>query len=731
MVSEGVFVLVDAVIRTSWGYSRITSFAPHVKVAFGSDWEIWKRSNASYIGFFVKAGSTSSTIATTQALIETWFKSNGIDTSIAVPTAPQPTTPLPAYFTVRSTPTGAKIFLDSANTGKTTNARIEVLPGQHRIAVDLTGYYPRFQDTTATAGTSKTIEFTLSSTTPPPEAVPAPTTGITWEQMSPTEQTEMLQAIENMPRGTAYAMGPEDIMLYMGLPSLLSVATKLGKGLLSYATLSLPKFAPLGEAGFIKIIQTQPAAATGLEKAIAKNLVQEVAEGSINSEKFALAINSAKPSMQKALAQAIYEATESATTKAISVLTSTKNGRIAFVNLQPYLKALGKPALAKIAKTIMQVSQIVSLPLMAIFAATQIPQLFFLSTFARTEIPSTVNFQLKKYEDSIETLFYDLGTAIKNKDAVRATAIKTQIEENIAAYEKYVNESDFQGTPVKRILIDNNMYEPTITMLATFKAKLGQAQEQEISILGPEVPPGIPGEVPTGKGRLQLIIYDKATNTRVKMPLLVNGILQPYTLDAYNIDLPEGAHEIVLEKDGWQRNTDTIYITAGKVEAINVFMEETAEPEIPMPPTPPEPPIPPEPTKGRLQITANVTASIFSGGADTGNTTPALIELLPGIYDITLSAEGFADETKTGYVKAGETYSLAFLLTSTTAGPITKKAWRQDIDSAPSGAKILVNYAFTGKWTPDYVLLDPGIYIISMVKSGFKRWNQAITLEEF
>jgi hypothetical protein len=134
---------------------------------------------------------------------------------------------------------------------------------------------------------------------------------------------------------------------------------------------------------------------------------------------------------------------------------------------------------------------------------------------------------------------------------------------------------------------------------------------------------------------------------------------------------------------------------------------------------------------GRVQVTANVEAEIWSAGTNTEFRTPALFELLPGIYDITLKAEGYLEETKTAYVKAGEVYSLAFLLTSETAGPSAHKAWRLDVDSSPASAKILINYSFTGKYTPDYVLLDPGAYVVSLTKSGYQRWETPVTLEEF
>lgn len=54
---------------------------------------------------------------------------------------------------------------------------------------------------------------------------------------------------------------------------------------------------------------------------------------------------------------------------------------------------------------------------------------------------------------------------------------------------------------------------------------------------------------------------------------------------------------------------------------------------------------------------------------------------------------------------------------------------RIDITSTPSGAKISVDGSFTGKWTPDFVLLEPGTYEVTLDKSRFKTWRGIITLE--
>jgi hypothetical protein len=63
---------------------------------------------------------------------------------------------------VQSTPGGAKIFLDGANTGKTTKATLKnVAAGTHTVKVEKTGYDPEEQTVTVTANRTVNVSFTL------------------------------------------------------------------------------------------------------------------------------------------------------------------------------------------------------------------------------------------------------------------------------------------------------------------------------------------------------------------------------------------------------------------------------------------------------------------------------------------------------------------------------------------------------------------------------------------
>ena len=68
---------------------------------------------------------------------------------------------------VTSAPAGAGIRLDTSGTGSVTPAMLtNVSPGQHRIDLDLPGYYPANSTVSVTAGSTVNADFTLVKETP-------------------------------------------------------------------------------------------------------------------------------------------------------------------------------------------------------------------------------------------------------------------------------------------------------------------------------------------------------------------------------------------------------------------------------------------------------------------------------------------------------------------------------------------------------------------------------------
>ena len=103
----------------------------------------------------------------------------------------------------------------------------------------------------------------------------------------------------------------------------------------------------------------------------------------------------------------------------------------------------------------------------------------------------------------------------------------------------------------------------------------------------------------------------------------------------------------------------------------------------------------------------------------------------PGYHAIKISKTGKKTWLKTVYVSAGDTITVSPAFeddpsststgtgTGTTTTTTTETTQRVYINTEPTQAKVLVNGGATGEWTPCYLDLPNGYYIISTVKSGY------------
>jgi len=99
------------------------------------------------------------------------FKKKSSSTTTTVP-------PSGGSVSVSSTPTGAKIYLDSVDTGKTTNATLSgVSSGDHTVKLIKEGYKDYEQNVTVTAGQTASVSATLTKNT---VSVTSPSSGASW-----------------------------------------------------------------------------------------------------------------------------------------------------------------------------------------------------------------------------------------------------------------------------------------------------------------------------------------------------------------------------------------------------------------------------------------------------------------------------------------------------------------------------------------------------------------------
>jgi hypothetical protein len=122
---------------------------------------------------------------------------------------------------------------------------------------------------------------------------------------------------------------------------------------------------------------------------------------------------------------------------------------------------------------------------------------------------------------------------------------------------------------------------------------------------------------------------------------------------------------------------------------------------------------PAAPTTGELYITSvppGATVEI-AGRSEPGKTPQIMNTLSPGSYKVTVSKNGYAPETRSIEVVAGNRATLDVRLVAT-KGYLT-------VSGNPAGANILIDGKDTGKLTPSDFTLDPATHSVTVRKDGF------------
>ena len=722
--------MASAQFVSPWGFSIRIPDSPHTVVSSGARHVIVRSAAGNFYPLALVGDVTYNSVFSSLSEAQAWVDGKKLYAAPAVVVPAQPSLPSPAYITVRSVPAGADIYIDSGSTGKKTNARVEVSPGTHNVGVSLSGYNSMVQLKDAVAGSTKFAEFTLSPITAAPAPAPAPTpapspvpsydwknlvadTTAFWGNWISGNIVERDRAANRIYEGHLSKLAPEEINRVKEELAINGLIVLVAGGLIKLAGIAFPATSPAdltnATAGTIR---AQAATSPAAVKAWFKALSPQEAGAVLDTLGTTTTGRSAADAIIRIVAPAGLLAKGTALKVGLLGLVGMAITWLAFeeIDIIPGLRksgALPTEPLDKLQQLSFDTSGLVKRMESVKFSCDQAGYNAVIA-----EIP-VIN---KRFDELVEYARANPLNADQAKALVQVAASKLGIgipPSSTAMYDMIVSAKD---TFNRNIEIEKT----AVQVKCVFGAEEAAAVAAQ----------GVPGEVPAGKVRLQVIVYNKATNTRLKVPLLVDGVLQTYTLDAYNLDLTPESHELVFEEEGWTRYTDIIDLSDKKPKAINVFMEETPAPEVPTPEAPPTPTEEEKPKEGRVQITANVKAEIWVAGIDTGLTTPRVITSLPGSVDITLKAEGYVEQTKTAYVRTDQPYTLAFMLKSTEEGPAAQKVWRVDFVSEPPSAKISVNYAFTGKYTPDYIYLYPGNYIFHITKGGYKPYAEERLLEE-
>jgi len=135
--------------------------------------------------------------------------------------------PITAIY-VTSTPTGAKIYLDNTDTGKTTNNTLtNVTPGAHAVKLVKEGYRDYEQSVTAVTGQTVNVNATLTKNT---ITVTGPAAGVTWAKG--TEYTIQWTTDSTVTSGPAsLGITNVNIDLYKSFSKVLTIASNTSNDL--------------------------------------------------------------------------------------------------------------------------------------------------------------------------------------------------------------------------------------------------------------------------------------------------------------------------------------------------------------------------------------------------------------------------------------------------------------------------------------------------------------------
>lgn len=648
--------------------------------------------------------------------------------------------------------------------------KLEISPGQHSVDLTADGYENRNYSHNWILGES----FPAQSFSMKEEEIelPLPTN---WNELSATEQQTFLNEVSGMKSGAIEPIDWTDFALLIGPGSLLKLGTGAIKGLFSAIKISIPRLTPLTSKGFINIIKSAP------------KVIEEI-QIKTSSELWDLALKSPETVVAWFKALKPGEYTAFLNTLKNPVVKYATDQKVARLILDDAAKNL--PLSSKLIALLPSGKQMILLGagIAGIASWASVDNLTWVLTGAIRDL-----IQAGEYEKALESIagarttlkgIYDnpVWSLVANVftggmakgvydgmftflDSQEVIALKGQAEGKLGSIaiktvpagatiwiddkqKTYPSNTVYDEQPVgqHKIRLELKGY---ITETKEIEIKTGEQTEviHEFTL--------IDEEMPSTAGRLQWDTKNNTTKASIGASFYVNGRLEKSFASSYVVDLKPGTYELKWTAIGYEDYTDTTGIIAGKLTDLTVNMIPLEEPDDKTPgvtcetlgylTTQPEDGRNyelitvrgltcfelKEITAGTLELSSNPEAEIWILGNKFEHNTPTNIPLEQGMYDITLKAQGYVNETIRVYINARQTIVRAVTLQAEEQAVLPRKVWRIDVDSLPSSAKILVNYAFTDKYTPDYILLDPGEYLITLTKSGHKPYHVPLTLEEF
>jgi serine/threonine-protein kinase len=187
--------------------------------------------------------------------------------------------------------------------------------------------------------------------------------------------------------------------------------------------------------------------------------------------------------------------------------------------------------------------------------------------------------------------------------------------------------------------------------------------------------------------------------------------------------LAPGTYKVRLHKRGYAAEARVVEISSGKRAAVEVNLIAT---------------------QGMLTVNSTPAgASIWIGGKDTGQLTPAEFMLDPAAYGIELHKDDYLDESADITITVGQAASFSPTLRSAGrtdniksvggfsrmfgGGPGHGMA-QIEIKTEPKGADILINGKPLGKPTPAVIQVEAGNYDIVLKKNGYQPVSKSLSV---
>jgi len=215
-----------------------------------------------------------------------------------------------------------------------------------------------------------------------------------------------------------------------------------------------------------------------------------------------------------------------------------------------------------------------------------------------------------------------------------------------------------------------------------------------------------PGSYIQVTGQLQpLVLYANATiySSPSGATVLLDGVQQGFTPLTIQSIVP-GYHTIRIQKEGYQAKEQSVQFAPGESKTINA----TLNPSI---------------INGTLQVFVQpVDSQIMLDGINYGTANGQMtLVVQPGNHTLQVQKSGYANFSQDFYVQSGEAKVF-----NVTLQPLAGKF---SVRSSPSGADIFINGSSTGETTSETFEMSPGVYQLTLKKTGYQDWTTTVTLQ--